>query len=308
MPSLVLIRGGGDLATGVALRLIRTGLRVVVTELPQPLAVRRTVSFAEAVYAAEMAVEGITARRVDDPADSLRILTILGNQQVPVLLDPDCISVRALHPSVIVDGRMNKRPPEDIGYSPLLYIGLGPGFEAGVNCQVVIETRRGHTLGRVYWLGGPEPDTGQPEGDPSRVLRAPADGILVAYKQIGDHCDQGELIAEIQSSTINPQSPILNPQSPILNPQSPNPNPQPPIPNPQSSILNNQSPIISPFPGILRGLLHPGLTVTRGMKIGDVDPRDDPRLCQMVSDKALAIGGGVLEAILSRPELRSQLW
>ena len=147
MPSLVLIRGGGDLATGVAIRLIRTGLRLVVTELPQPLAVRRTVSFAEAVYAGEMAVEGITARRVDDPADSLRIRTILGKQQVPVLLDPDCISVKALHPSVIVDGRMNKRPPEDIGYSPLLYIGLGPGFEAGVNCQVVIETRRGHTLG-----------------------------------------------------------------------------------------------------------------------------------------------------------------
>jgi xanthine dehydrogenase accessory factor len=273
MPSLILIRGGGDLATGVAIRLLRSGLRVVVTELSQPLAVRRTVSFAEAVYSGEISVEGIIARRVDDPGDSFRILSTLGKQQVPVLVDPGCISARLLHPAVIVDGRMTKRPPEPIGYSPILYIGLGPGFEAVVNCQAVIETRRGPALGRVFWRGGPEPDTGQPDGDPARVLRAPADGVVVAHKQIGDHCEEGDLIAEIQSQ-----------------------------------IENRKSEIVSPFPGVLRGLLHPGLTVTRGLKIGDIDPRDDPRLCQMVSDKALSIGGGVLEAILSRPETRSPLW
>jgi len=273
MPSLILIRGGGDLATGVAIRLLRSGLRVVVTELSQPLAVRRTVSFAEAVYSGEISVEGITARRVDDPSDSFRILGTLGKQQVPVLVDPGCTSARLLHPAVIVDGRMTKHPPEPIGYSPLLYIGLGPGFEAVVNCQAVIETRRGPTLGRVFWSGGPELDTSQPEGDPARVLRAPADGVVVAHKQIGDHCEEGDLLAEIQSQ-----------------------------------IENRKSEIVSPFPGILRGLLHPGLTVTHGLKIGDIDPRDDPRLCQMVSDKALSVGGGVLEAILSRPEVRSALW
>ena len=267
MPSLILILGGGDLATGVAIRLLRSGLRVVVTELPQPLAVRRTVSFAEAVYSNEISVEGITARRVDDPGDSLRILSTLGKQQVPILVDPGCTSAKLLHPTVIVDGRMTKRPPEPIGYSPALYIGLGPGFEAGVNCQAVIETRRGHTLGRLFWRGGPDPDTGQPDGDPARILRAPADGELSACVNIGDHIEAGQKILEVAGLTVT-----------------------------------------AAFPGILRGLLHPGLTVTRGLKIGDIDPRDDPRLCQMVSDKALSIGGGVLEAILSRPDVRSQLW
>jgi xanthine dehydrogenase accessory factor len=273
MPSLILIRGGGDLATGVAFRLIRSGLRVVITELPQPLAVRRTVSFSEAIYAGEITIEDLTGRSVSDPTDTLRILNILSKQQVPVLVDPDCASAKALHPSVIVDGRMTKRPPEPIGYVPQLYIGLGPGFAAGENCQAVVETRRSHTLGRVYWRGGPDPDTGAPDGDPRRVLRTPADGKLVGRKQIGEHCEEGELIAEIQSE-----------------------------------INNRKSEIVSPFAGVLRGLLHPGLTVTRGLKIGDIDPRDDPRLCQLVSDKSLAIGGGVLEAILSHPELRGQFW
>jgi len=273
MPSIILIRGGGDLATGVALRLIRSGLRVVVTEIAQPLAVRRTVAFAEAVYAGETIVEGVTAQRINDATDSFRILMVLGKQQIPVMVDPECASAKLLHAAVIVDGRMTKQAPEAIGYSPTLYIGLGPGFEAGVNCQAVIETRRGRMLGRVYWRGGPDPDTGQPDGDPQRVLRAPADGSFIPYKQIGDHCDAGELIAEIRTSIENPHSNIF-----------------------------------SPFPGILRGLLHPGLMVTQGLKIGDIDPRNDPRLCQFVSDKAQSVGGGVLEAILGRPELRAQLW
>jgi xanthine dehydrogenase accessory factor len=267
MSSLILIRGGGDLATGVAIRLLHSGLHVVITELPQPLAVRRTVSFAEAAYSGEISVEGYIAHRVEDPGDSLRIIGILAKQQVPVLVDPGCISAKILHPAVIVDGRMTKLHPEPIGYSPLLYIGLGPGFEAGVNCQVVIETRRGHTLGRVIWRGGPDQDTGRPDGDPARVLRAPADGKLETHINIGEHLEIGQLIAEIAGEKVN-----------------------------------------APVAGILRGLLHPGLTVTRGLKIGDIDPRDDPRLCQMVSDKALSVGGGVLEAILSRPEIRPQLW
>jgi xanthine dehydrogenase accessory factor len=267
MASIILIRGGGDLSTGVALRLIRSGMRVVVTELAQPLAVRRTVSFAEAVYAGEITVEGVTAHCIPDPNDSFRTLMVLGKQQVPVLVDPDCASAKLLHPTVIVDGRMTKHAPEPIGYVPQLYLGLGPGFIAGVNCQAVIETRRGAMLGRVFWTGGPDPDTGQPDGDPQRVLRAPADGEFVAHAEIGQHLEAGQVIAQVGGKTVN-----------------------------------------APFPGVLRGLLHPGLTVTRGLKIGDIDPRDDPRLCQLVSDKALSIGGGVLEAIFSRPELRNQLW
>ena len=264
---LVLIRGGGDLATGVALRLIRSGLRVVVTEIARPLAVRRTVAFAEAVYAGEITVEGITAHSISDPTDSFRILMVLGKQQVPVLVDPACTSAKALHASVIVDARMTKHPPEAIGYSPVLYIGLGPGFEAGVNCQAVIETRRSHMLGRVYWRGGPDADTGLPDGDPQRVLRAPADGEFFAHAEIGQHIQTGQAIAEVAGQMV-----------------------------------------IAPFPGVLRGILHTGLTVTRGLKIGDIDPRDDSRLCQLVSDKSLSVGGGVLEAMLSRPELRSQFW
>jgi xanthine dehydrogenase accessory factor len=277
MPSLILIRGGGDLATGVAIRLIRSGLRVVITELAQPLAVRRTVSFAEAIYAGEITVEGVTARRVADPTDSLSILTVLSKQQIPVLVDLNCASAKLLHPAVIVDGRMTKRPPEPIGYSPALYIGLGPGFEAGVNCQAVIETRRSHTLGRVYIRGNPDPDTGQPDGDRARVLRAPAGGVLIAHKKIGDHVEKDELIAEIDNGQ-------------------------------QTTDHQPSFGVCSPFPGVLRGLIHPGLTVSSGMKIGDIDPRDDPRLCTLVSDKALSIGGGVLEAILSKQEVRAQLW
>jgi xanthine dehydrogenase accessory factor len=158
-----------------------------------------------------------------------------------------------------------------------LYIGLGPGFEAGVNCQAVIETRRGHSLGRVFWRGSPDPDTGQPDGDPARILRAPCDGVLIAHVHIGEHIEKGQVIAEIDDGQL-------------------------------TTDLRPSSVVYSPFPGLLRGLLHPGLTIIRGLKIGDIDPRDDPRLCQKVSDKALSIGGGVLEAILSKPELRAQLW
>ena len=267
MASTIFIRGGGDLATGIALRLIRSGLRVIITELAQPLAVRRTVSFAEAIYSKEITIESIIGHVVTDPTDSLRIIAILSKQQVPVLVDPECSAAKIMHPSVIVDARMTKRPPEPIGYVPQLYLGLGPGFEAGVNCQAVVETRRGHMLGRVHWQGGPDPDTGQPDGDPRRVLRAPADGELIAHASICDHVETGQPIAEVAGQTVN-----------------------------------------APFPGIVRGLLHPGLAVTKGLKIGDIDPRDDPRFCQLVSDKSLSIGGGVLEAILSRPELRSKLW
>jgi xanthine dehydrogenase accessory factor len=274
---IVLIRGGGDLASGVALRLYRAGLRVVITEMPQPLAVRRLVSFAEAVYSGETNVEGVAGRRVSDPTDTLSVLQVLAKGKIPVLVDPQGEAIQALHPHVVVDGRMTKRRAELIPIAIKLIIGLGPGFIAGENCHAVVETNRGHMLGRVIWQGAPEPNTGLPEavGDRrfERVLRAAAAGVLKPIVEIGDHLEPGQLIAEVVPEDGGEAQPVL-----------------------------------APFKGVLRGLLHPGLPVQPGLKIGDVDPRDDPSFCSLVSDKSLAVGGGVLEAILSRPELRPQLW
>jgi xanthine dehydrogenase accessory factor len=268
---IVLIRGGGDLASGVALRLHHVGFRVVITELAQPLAVRRLVSFSEAINAGETTIEGIIARRVTDIDDTLRILQILSKGRIAVLVDPDARAAQLLHPSVIVDGRMRKLPPEPLRHNAMLYAGLGPGFSASNNCHAAIETQRGHWLGRVIWQGSPREDTGIPDmvGDQgaARVLRAPTDGILKTQAQIGDHLEAGQLIAEVNGQAVN-----------------------------------------APFKGVLRGLLPADFQVKAGLKIGDVDPRDDPAVCSLVSDKSLAIGGGVLEAILMKTELRPHLW
>ena len=268
---IVLIRGGGDLASGVALRLHRAGLRVVLTELAQPLAVRRLVSFGEAIYEGEISVEGVTGRRVTDASDTLRILQVFAKGQIPVLVDPQADSVKSLHPTVVVDARMTKRPANLIPTPVNLIIGLGPGFVVGENCHAVVETLRGHRLGRVYWQGSAAADTGIPdpvrEQSAERVLRAPVDGVLEARAEIGEHVDQGQPVAEVAGQVV-----------------------------------------LTPFAGVLRGLLHAGLPVKAGLKIGDVDPRDDPSYCTLVSDKALAVAGGVLEAVLSRTELRTTLW
>jgi len=186
---------------------------------------------------------------------------------IPVIVDPDASILTELSIPVVVDARLTKLPPSSLPLDVPLHIGLGPGFHAGRDCHAVIETRRGHTLGRVYWNGPSQPDSGQPEGDRRRVLRAPVDGIFSSRAQIGKHVEAGQLLAEVAGKPIN-----------------------------------------APFSGVLRGLIHPGLRVTKGLKIGDVDPRDDPGLCYLVSDKALAIGGGVLEAILTRSEIRTSLW
>ena len=265
----VLLRGGGDLATGVALRLYRAGIKLVITELAQPLAVRRTVSFSEAVYEGHQNVEGVAARLVE--RDQIQVA--LDANEIPVLVDPHAEALSSNTYYIVVDARLIKTFPAPLPVDVPLHIGLGPGFHAGKDCHAVIETRRSHTLGRVYWKGTTQPDSGEPEGDRRRVLRALEDGTLIGYKNIGDHCEAGELIAHIQSK-----------------------------------IENRKSEIVSPFKGVLRGLIRPGLHVTKGLKIGDVDPRDDPSVCYLVSDKALAIGGGVLEAILSRQEVRNRLW
>ncbi len=271
MSFFVLVRGGGDLASGVVFRLHRAGLRVAVAEIEQPLAVRRKVAFAEAIYAGEVTIEGITGKRVADFTDTFRVLQIFARGQVPVLIDPAAESIKTIRPTVLVDARMRKAPPELSRDAAHLYIGLGPGFEAGYNCHAVVETNRGPFLGRVSWQGSAEADTRLPDPvlgqSERRVLRAPADGVVEARAEIGDLLQEGQLVAEVGGQAVT-----------------------------------------APFAGVLRGLIHPGLVITRGTKIGDVDPRGDPRLCCLVSDKALAVGGGVLEAILSRPNLRPLLW
>jgi xanthine dehydrogenase accessory factor len=266
--SLIIIRGGGDLGSGVALRFQRVGLQVLIAEQPQPFVVRRFVSFAEAVYQGKFSVEGVTAQRV---LDKQEMMDVLSKGMIPVLIDPQLKLCKSHHPLVVVDARMRKIPPELGKETAQLVIGLGPGFVAGDNCHAVVETHRGHTLGRVFWQGSAKEDTGIPDGvlnkEAERVLRAPADGFINAHVEIGDILEKDQLIGEI-----------------------------------------NGIPILSPFHGVLRGLVHPDLYVRRGFKIGDVDPRADPQYCTLVSDKSLAIGGGVLEAVLSNPEIRAHLW
>jgi xanthine dehydrogenase accessory factor len=266
--SLVLIRGGGDLASGVALRLHRVGIRVLIAELAQPLAVRRTVSFSEAVYEGEHTIEGVKSKLIDlDQVPAWNEAEI-----IPVLIDPEASILLSSDIPAVVDARLLKHAPEPLPRSVPLYLGLGPGFCAGENCDAVIETRRGHTLGRAYWSGSAQADTREPEGDPRRVLRAPHDGDITGLVKIGDHVEDNQPIAEIHG---NPG--------------------------------NLHATIHSPFAGVVRGLMRDGSHVMQGLKIGDVDARNDPRACFLVSDKSLAIGGGVLEAILTRTEIREKV-
>ncbi len=267
---VILLRGGGDLATGVALRLHRVGLKMIITELAQPLAVRRLVSLGNAVYSGQMSVEGVTSQL----AKSLRqAREVLARGEIPVFVDPELENPyeRDFNIVALVDARMRKRPPgTGLDAAPLV-IGLGPGFVAGVNCHAVVETNRGHFLGRVLWEGAPEPNTGVPGKvgpyQHERVLRAPQEGVFRTMVEIGARVNAGTQLA------------VVGPQV-----------------------------ITAPFDGVVRGLLVDGLAVHRGMKVGDLDPRNDPRLAITVSEKALAIGGGVLEALLTRPEVRSVLW
>ncbi len=262
-PLLVLIRGAGDLATGVAVRLFRIGCLVVMTELERPLAVRRTVAFAQAVYDNAVTVEGVTARCV--PLREAR--AVLASHEIPVVVDPEGASLSLLHPDVVVDARLAKRNLGTRFDDATLVIALGPGFTAGVDCHAVIETNRGHNLGRVLWSGSAEPNTGVPGriggADVARVLRAPVDGEVIPLRRIGDIVAAGDVVARVEGVDV-----------------------------------------VAGVGGVLRGLLHGGVRVTVGTKLGDVDPRADPSHVHTVSDKSLAIGGGVLEAILSAPQLR----
>ena len=253
----VIIRGGGDLATGAALRLRRSGIEVAICEAPTPTSIRRTVCFSEAVRLGETVVEGITARR----AEIEEIPELLEEGIVPVLVDPEGACIEALEPDAVADLILAKRNlGTTIDMAPVV-VAAGPGFTAGVDCHAVVETMRGHYLGRVIYEGSALPNTNIPgliggyAGE--RVLRAPADGVFQGVLRIGDQVEPGDVAGYVAGE-----------------------------------------PMVCTIGGILRGLLADGVPVKRGMKSGDVDPRCKPDHCLCASDKALAVGGGILEAIL----------
>ena len=254
----VLIRGAGDLASGIALRLHRSGMEVAMTDIAAPTAIRRTVAFSQAIVAGEWTVEDVTAVRCETAAEA-RCLMATG--RIPVFVDPECRIRVELRPDALVDAILAKRNLGTTLQDAPLVIGVGPGFTAGVDCHAAVETMRGHTLGRVLYEGSPLPNTNIPgliggfAGE--RVLRAPADGVFTATRSIGDMVEAGDTVGTVAGK-----------------------------------------PMVCTIGGVLRGLLADGVVAFAGMKAGDVDPRGVREYCFTASDKALAIGGGVLEAIL----------
>ncbi len=257
----IIVRGAGDMATGTACRLYRSGFhKLLMTEVERPLAVRRLVSFCEAVYSRSWTVEGITAVRIDSPAE---VFDVWRQGSIPVIVDPSNRSKDFLKPDVIVDAILAKRNVGTKITDAPLVIGLGPGFTAGEDVHCVVETNRGHDLGRLILQGPAMPDTGIPGeiGGHSvrRVIRAPSDGVFQSELEIGAAVIEGQVIGHVHGA-----------------------------------------PVTAGLNGVLRGLIRPGLEVFYGWKIGDVDPRGAAANCSTISEKARAIGGTVLEAILMR--------
>ncbi len=255
---VIWIRGAGDIASGIAFRLYQSGFLVMMSDLPVPTSIRRTTCFSEAIIRGETTVEHVTAVFARDAADADRILK---RGAIAVLADPEGAEARKLNPTAIVDAILAKRNTGTAMRDAQVVVGVGPGFTAGVDCHAVVETMRGHTLGRVYYEGSALPDTGVPGNiggyTLERLLRAPRAGVFRGVKRIGDVVAVGDVCAYV-----------------------------------------DDQPIITRIPGVLRGLLPDGLVVYEGMKSGDVDPRCEISHCYTVSDKALAVGGGAMEAIL----------
>ncbi len=256
----IVIKGAGDIASGIALRLWRAGLRPVMTDLPSPSSIRRTVSFSEAVRLGETRVEDVAARRAESPAQALELLR---EGILPVLADPEAACVRELRPEVVVDAILAKVNTGTAITDAPAVIAVGPGFTAGADCHAVVETKRGHTLGRVILSGSAIPNTGVPGliggYAAERVMRSANAGAFRCVRAIGDEVEAGETVAFV-----------------------------------------GETPLRAAIPGILRGLLPEGFEVPRaGFKCADVDPRGVRSHCFSASDKALAVGGGVLEALLA---------
>lgn len=253
----VVVRGAGEMASGVIRRLFLAGFEVIALERSSPDCIRRTVCYAEAVYEKKITIEEVTAELAESGDHAIEIIS---DGHVPILVDPDGSSIPLFKAFALVDGRMLKMKSDTrLDMAPII-IGLGPGFIAGENCQAVVETNRGFDLGRVIYNGSPQTYTGVPfpvNGiTKKRVLRSPASGIFRSKLLIGDKTEAEDTIGEVSGC-----------------------------------------PVISPIGGVIRGLVRDGLKVMKGQKIGDVDPRGIRTYCFTMSDKANAVAGGVLEAI-----------
>ncbi len=258
---IVAIKGAGDLASGIALRLWRCGFKVICSELSVPLCIRRTIAFSSAVFEGSAKVEEAEGILIHEISEAEKIWS---ERKLPVIVDENAERILSIFPDVLVDARLIKSYRKDTHLSDApLVIGLGPGFRSGENVHCVIETNRGHNLGRVFWNGEAEPDTGIPgtikgEGI-KRVVKAPCGGVFQPFVQIGDAVEVGDLLAVIDGCEIHAQ-----------------------------------------LAGIVRGIIYPGIMVWEKLKIMDIDPRGERAHCFTVSDKANAIGGGVLEAIFTK--------
>jgi len=254
----VCVRGGGDIASGVAWRLFQCGFRVFITEIPKPMAVRRKVSFCEAVHDGHAEVEGVEALLIHGPSDTG---PVWDKGRIPLLIDPECEIAKTMKPDIIVDAILAKKNIGTAVNDAPLVIALGPGFEAGRDSDFVVETNRGHNLGRLLTGGSAEPDTGVPGPvhgfTVDRVIRAPCEGIWECDLKIGEIVKKGDVVGSVGTEAA-------------------------------TARIN----------GVLRGVIRPGTPVRRGLKIGDIDPRGRKEYCHTISDKALAISGGVLEGIL----------
>ncbi len=253
----ILVRGGGDLASGIVIRLYNAGHEVIITEIETPLTVRREVAFSKAVYEKECTLEGITCIRVYNEAE---IEQVLAEKKVALIVDSEAEIRHTCHPDVLVDATIAKRNLGTTIHDAPLVICVGPGFTAQEDCHCVIESNRGPHLGRVYWKGSAIPNTGVPGNVAGytieRLIKASADGVFEAVAHIGDFVKKDDVIA-----------------------------------------YSGGQPIYALMSGCIRGMLQDGVVVQKGLKVGDIDARLDKELCVLVSDKARAIGGGVLEAI-----------
>ncbi len=267
MENLVIIRGGGDIASGIIHRLFTSGFRVLVLEIDKPLCIRRTVSFAEAVYSKEVNIEGVKGVLVDNKKD---IMLALKKDLVPIYIDEKGEIIQELRPQVVVDSIIAKKNLGTNKSMAPITIGVGPGFEAAIDVDLVIESNRGHNLGKIIYKGEAEKNTGVAGTtlgySNERVLRAPVSGIIKPLYAIGEEVKAGETIAITGGEEIKSQ-----------------------------------------IDGIVRGFIKEGLYVKKGMKIGDIDPRGNRNNAFTISDKARAIGGGVLEGILYSKNKRRDL-
>lgn len=269
---LIICRGGGDLATGIVHRLFRAGFPVLVLETDSPAAIRRQVSFSEAVYDGTATVEGVTAERIAS-ADRASVDHVLEAGRVPLLVDPEGNSIAQLKPDIVVDAIIAKKNLGTAKEMAPLVIGVGPGFTAGEDVDLVVESMRGHNLARIFTTGSALPNTGIPGNiggfTKERVLHAEVDGYMKNIRKIGDIVEKGEEIARIYEKMTE-----------------------------EGIFSGSYVSVEASISGIIRGLIREGYHFQKGFKIADIDPRESELAnCFTISDKARSIGGSVLEAV-----------